>query len=96
MNNTRLHVRVQALKQKIAQLLVGYREQQELIQQLTKKNEQLMQQLSNTTATKDDLLGSPEMDTMVKKGGALRDWETRLDHYISNIDESIAYLKRIQ
>ena len=96
MNSTKLHVRVQALKQKIAQLLVGYREQQELIQQLQKKNEQLIQQLPGKTETMHDFLGRLEIDTIAKKDGKLKNWEVRLDHYISDIDKSIAYLETIQ
>ena len=95
MNSEKLHVRVQDLEQKIMQLLEGYKDQQEMIQQLRQKNEQLIQQIANRTETVQDFSNSPESDATTKNSGKLGDWEARIDSYISDIDKSIAYLEKL-
>ncbi|HAN49730.1 MAG TPA: hypothetical protein DCQ08_01750 [Amoebophilaceae bacterium] len=96
MNGEKLHVRVQDLEQKIMQLLEGYKHQQEIIQQLRKKNEQLTHQITNRTETAQDFSNSLASDAIAKKGGKLRDWEATIDSYIGDIDKSIEYLERLR
>ena len=96
MDSTKLHARIRDLKQKIAQLLIGYGEQQQLIQQLQEKNTQLMQQVPSNTEKIHDSLSKIEIDAIAKKGGSLKDWKDTIDRYISEIDRSIAYLENIE
>ena len=96
MDSTKLHARIRDLKQKIARLLVSYGEQQQLIQQLQEKNMQLMQQVPSNAETTHDFPSKIEIDTIAKKGESLKDWEDKIDRYISEIDKSIAYLENIE
>lgn len=96
MNSEKLHIRVQDLARKIMQLLKGHKDQQEMIQQLRKKNERLIQQITNRTEIAQDFSNNLESGTMAKKSGTLRDWEATIDSYIGDIDKSIEYLERLR
>ncbi len=96
MDSAKPHVRVQYLEQKIMQLLEHYKNQQEVIQQLRRENEQLIQQVTNRAETTYDFSNSIESGTITKEGRNMQDWEARIDSYISDIDRSIAYLERLQ
>jgi hypothetical protein len=96
MNNGKLHVRVQDLTQKVMRLLEGYKNQQEMIQQLQKKNEQLIHPITNRTEAVHEFSNGLKSDTIAKKGGRLRDWEATIDSYIGDIDKSIAYLEKLR
>lgn len=96
MNSEKLHVRIQYLEQKIMQLLKHHKNQQEVIQQLQKENEQLVQQVTNRAEITYDFPNRLEIGTITKKEGRnTEDWEARIDSYISDIDRSIAYLERL-
>ncbi len=96
MNSEKLHVRVQDLAQKIMQLLEIYKDQQEMIQQLRKKNKQLIHKITNTTEAVQDFSNSLASSAMAKKNEKPRDWEAKIDGYISDIGKSIAYLEKLQ
>jgi methyl-accepting chemotaxis protein len=96
MNSEKLHVRVQDLAQKIMQLLESYKDQQEMIQQLRKKNEQLIHKIANMTDTVQDFSNSLASDAITKKSAKSGDWEAEIDSYISDIGKSIAYLEKLQ
>jgi|694.fasta_scaffold100333_2 hypothetical protein len=97
MDSEKLHVRVQYLEQKITQLLEHHKNQQEVIQQLRKENEQLVQQVTNRAEITYNFPNRLEIGTVTKKRGRdTQDWEARIDSYISDIDRSIAYLERLQ
>lgn len=91
-----MHAHVQYLEQKVTELLAGYREQQELIQQLSDKNERLMQQMTSKAETRNTLLGNLTTSTIVKQETKQKDWEAMLDDYIKGIEKSIVYLEKIQ
>lgn len=95
MDSEKLHARVQYLEQKIMQLLEHYKNQQEVIRQLRQEHEQLIQQVANGAETACDFLNRLEIGTVTNNGGNIRDWEARIDSYISDIDKSIAYLERL-
>lgn len=96
MNSEKLHVRVQDLAQKIMQLLKSYKDQQEMIQQLRKKNEQLIHKITNMTETAQDSSNSLASDAITKKSAKPGAWEAEIDSYISDIGKSIAYLEKLQ
>jgi DNA-binding protein H-NS len=98
MDSEALHVRVQYLEQKIMQLLEHHKNQQEVIQQLRKENEQLAQKVTNRAEITYDFPNMLEIYTITKKKkrGDTQAWEARIDSYISDIDKSIAYLERVQ
>jgi chromosome segregation ATPase len=95
MHSEKLHVRVQYLEQKIMQLLERCKDQQEMIQQLRKEKEQLMQQGTNKTELVHNLSNSPALGTITKHEQKIRNWEARIDNYIVDIDKAIAYLKQL-
>ena len=97
MNNHKPYLRILDLKQKIVQLLEGYQEQQKLIQQLQNENRQLIQEVNSQKTAMHSAATNLEIDnTAAHPRHQPRDWEARLDSYISAIDRSIAYLEQLQ
>jgi Ni,Fe-hydrogenase III large subunit len=96
MHGDKLDVQVQDLEQKIIQLLEQHRNQQATLLRLQEENQQLIQRMANQEKSVHDVSDQLNAGALVRAGGATQDWGTRIDNYISDIDQSIAYLERLQ
>ena len=95
MPSEKLHVHVQYLEQKIRQLLAHCKDQQEVLQQLRKEKEQLIQQVANKKETAHKRSDNLALGAITKNEEKMRNWGASIDNYISDIDKSIAYLEQL-
>ena len=95
MNSEVLQKSIQALTQKLKVLLEHYRKQQDTLQHLQEENAQLTQKASSSMPTAN-FSNSSENSTITDKKAHIRTLGNSIDGYIRDIDESIAYLERLQ
>mmetsp|Transcript_10280 Transcript_10280/g.23753 ORF Transcript_10280/g.23753 Transcript_10280/m.23753 type:complete len:97 (-) Transcript_10280:401-691(-) len=96
MHRKELYEGIQHLEQKIIQLLKKCERQQKIIQQLRKEQEQWTQQGVKKAAATHHSASSLALDILTKNAHKGHIEEASIDHYISAIDESIAYLEQLQ
>lgn len=96
MHNEKLQASIQCLERKIKELLKNYNEQQELIQQLKKENMQLRQQAIRDEENIGNFLNRKEEVNALRKDEIQAcELYNNIDHYIRDIDKSIAYLEQL-
>lgn len=96
MHSEELYARIQYLEEKITQLLKHHKDQREMIQQLRKAQEHVTQQRTNGEVIVRSSPESLAMSTIAKSKHSIKDWEAKLERYISEVDKIIAYLEHPQ
>lgn len=93
MNSEILQARLQELQQKIGHLLEKHKQQQSIVQQLQQENTKLAQKMRHNTSNTPTLTQNTSNLDIPSMRYHLKDWEAKIDHYISYIDESIAHIE---
>lgn len=96
MNSEELQTGIQALGQRLRELLGHYKEQQRVLQQLQKENEQLRRGAGNSNTSPVSFSKSPESGTITRSEEQVRELDNSIDSYIEDIDRCIAYLEQLQ
>ena len=96
MNSEGLQAGIKALGKKLRGLLEHYKEQQKVVQQLQKENNQLRQGTSSGGASPVSFLKSSEIGTITQNEEQARELGSSIDSYIRDIDKCIAYLEQLQ
>lgn len=94
MNSEELQIGIQALGQRLRGLLGHYKEQQRVLQQLQKENEQLRRGASSSNASSGNFSKTPESGTITRNKEQARELDSSIDSYIKDIDRCIAYLEQ--
>lgn len=95
MNSEELQTGIQALGQRLRELLAHYQEQQRVLQQLQKENEQLRQGVSKSDSS-GNFSNSPESSSITRNEEQASALGSSIDGYIRDIDKCIAYLEQLQ
>lgn len=96
MNSEALQESIQTLEQKLRGLLVHYKQQQEVLQQLQKENAQRGQNTDMSSIAPPNFSNSLENGTITDGEERVRALDSSIDRYIRDIDKSIAYLEQLR
>ena len=90
-----LQTGLQALEQRLRELLENHKEQQKVVQQLQQEREQLGQGGRGIETSLDNFSKSLKSGTITRNEEQIRELGSSIDRYIRDIDKCIAYLEQL-